>query len=1231
MPDAPHPSGLRQFLLRIASCLVRMVAAFFVLLLLLMFAVYLLFTFRPELLQTWLQTTLAERFSGPVQLSAIRTGWDNGPTLRFQQLLAGPSAHPDLFLNDVDLQLYPVPLLWGELVVRQLSVQKALLQLGKNPQGDWQPKGLRNGQASSPWLLNLDPARLDIRHVTIAFQDADQTMQLHLQWRSTGGLRPEMQVHLDWAKGGHLDYAGAAQGFFTHPSRSSGDGQWSLHALPLAWLHTLDPRFPVLSGQLNARGHLLWQDGLPRMLHSRFQWLHPGQHLDFSGQVWKRVEGQLLWHGAARSGELQLTEIRGLGMVPLSAQLQLHWQRQLQGDIHIPQIPAAFFMEIASPFLPQVWRYGPLQAWQGNLQDFRVHFLKIRHSRKIQWQLQTRLEGLDIPALSKTPRLKGLTGDLTLQARQFSLQLHSPQLEVLWPRYFAHPWVLQGVSGHISGRWQGQQWFLQAMPLRIQGPGQWQVKGRLTPQHLLLQAQLQHLPVRDIRTFVPQQGISPALQHWFSSAFRSGTLKQADLRWQGPWQRLPENHHGQQLKLQADFRNVRLHYAPHWPDLQHLDAHLQWTGNRVAISSRHGEIAGVPVNDAQVTMSELRSRRSSPLEGAVNTTLPLSKLLPFLRQTPILPHAYHLPLQPFGAARLCLALEVPFHHEKPRVQGILKLRGAGMRLGGWQVRSVSGSVYFQRHALDAQNLQGQFLGGPAQIWVHVDDRRQWVNLQWHLHGDMQAGKVPLPERWQSRLQGVIPYQLSGTLRQGKMHLSGEVRLQSSRSTLPAPLDWNYALETPIRVSGQGLWNRAFALSIQAPQGRARLDWQHMATHWQWRAAALRLGAGPLPKLPDKGVIVTGQGADLPVDAWLSLLQGGSPGGDWPRTHFDMYWQTVHLLGQVWHHAHLQGGLDGRNWHMNWQSPQSIGRLAYQGASEPTRAASIRLNLQKLLLGPASAQHPERISMPVSPSWAAGKPLDLFAHLDELDWHGYPLHHVLLEAERSDQGWHISALRGDWEGSQWDLSGVWQSRNTALTTLQGTVKSQNIAPALEALGMHSLDYGHAQYTGKISWPGAPWDCNVQHLQGNIHSTLKNGRLKKIGTELSWLVYVNPTILLKDLVTLDYRPLFGEGLFFHDLSADFTLEHGVAHSKNIRLRSSALAMHGAGTLNMVHKKMNLYLQVYPLQSFDWLLGRLPLLGPALFGHSGKVLELNYQAEGTWAHPVVTRMTSSPEKDQ
>ena len=101
-----------------------------------------------------------------------------------------------------------------------------------------------------------------------------------------------------------------------------------------------------------------------------------------------------------------------------------------------------------------------------------------------------------------------------------------------------------------------------------------------------------------------------------------------------------------------------------------------------------------------------------------------------------------------------------------------------------------------------------------------------------------------------------------------------------------------------------------------------------------------------------------------------------------------------------------------------------------------------------------------------------------------------------------------------------------------------------------------------------------------------------------------------------------------MFFSKLFADFQVQDGVAHTRNLFLESSALEMKGIGAVDLTHRTVSMGLQVYPLQSFDLLLGHFPILGPAIFGKSGKVLEWRYQVDGPWAHPVV-RPVHAPAK--
>ncbi len=1206
---------------------------------LLLSVLYLLFVSRPDMLRAAITANLHAAFAAPVVLDGIHTGWQQGPVLQFQNLQVGSGTRPLLALREVHLRLYVLPLLWGELMARDLSVTRGSLQLRQNATGHWQVAGLQSSHGYTPALLNLDRAQLQIRHFKITLQTATTKAPLifHIHGHSSGGLRPLLHWHLRWAKGGSLRYDGTAQGIFTRPGRSSGNGQWSVHNLPLSWLPIVNMHLPVMQGNVVAHGTLVWKSGMPRYARTRFS----VDHLHCAGHSQARLTGQWQWQGSATAGQLKLQDLRGLADKPLSAQLHMHWQKRLQGRFTTNWVPALLLRDVPTRYLPAALRAWSRQPWQGSLQNLQFSFAQGSKKQGWNWNLHTNLHDLGVPAEGKWPGLEGLDGNLEMKPEQFSLLLHSPRLAVLWPGYIVKPWLLQKVSGRMSGLRKNGQWSLQAAPLVVNGPGHLQVRAFLSGPHLQLQAQLHDLPVQDIATFVPEKGLNPALQRWLTEAFQSGTLAQAHLHWSGPWQHGPHDPAGAQISLQAHFRNVRLHYAPHWPEATHLDARLQWTGAHLRVSSQHGEIAGVPVAAVSVSLEDVGAVHTPPLRVEINTPLALKQLLPWLRQTPLLPEKNRtaVPLQITGAGQLHLTLVVPFDGQKTQVQGVLDLRRAGMAWSGWRAQSVTGPIDFQRDALHAKNLQGLLQGGPMQFSLRAEHLEGHPDMQLQLRGTLQAQHLPLPERWQAHVQGVIPYMGQGTWKNGMLQLQGEAHLQRSRSTLPAPLRWDYTQAGTVKISGRGSRRNGFDLTVRAPLGSALLRWGGANQHWQWRAGALRLGKGPIPRLPDNGLRVDGGGAELPVDAWSTLLRRSSGGVSLPTTRFDLYWREVRIMGQVWQGTHIQGSHKGEHWHLLWHSPQAAGNLVYEAARAPTLPAKVRVHFQKLEIA-----RPQRVQQTSSdkgsdqgstlssaPDWGAGKPLDLQILIDRLIWEGHPAQQVRLEAVRSAQGWKIAALRGIWAGSDWNFSGAWQVRGVESTQFQGEVRSDNIAPALEAVGMNSLEYGHAVYSGKLSWPGAPWDFSLDKLSGTIHSRLKNGRLKKMGTDVAWLVFLNPTTLLKDLLTFDYRPLFGSGLFFNHLSANFNLKNGFARSSDIYLDASALAMHGSGSLDLLQHTMNLDLQVYPLQSFDLLLGHFPLLGPALFGRSGKVLELHYRAEGSWEHPLVTRISAAADKDK
>ena len=1193
-------------------------------LVLLAVAFYLLLVPRLDGLRPYVTQSLSHALRAPVRMEGMHLGWDWGPSLELAALRVGTPAHPELVLQGVHLRLFALPLLWGRLVARDFRVARGEVSVTPAAEGGWRVAGQTLGRAKVALPLNLDWAQVDVRHFVLQWRSQPHAtpVPLHVRWQSSGGLRPHMRARLRWSPQGVLRYTGAVRGIFTAPGRSSGSGHWVAQGLPLAWLHRVDPRLPALKGSLDSHGRLQWWYGLPRVAVGRFTMHAP----ELDGARWTQLQGRLDWRGTGSSGILRLADVRGVAARPLAVSLGLNWGQRLRWQIRSPRLPAVLLRSLPAQALPERLRWIPGQTWRGTLRNLHFRWRSAGNQPAV-WRLQTRLQGIGVSPHGPWLGMRGLSGDLVLRPDDLRLHLASPRLILDWPQRFAAPLNLQGVSAQIHAQKIGADWSLQANQISLQGPDHVRATLAVRGRQMRLQAQLAGMPATTLADFVPQTGIKPALRHWLLQAFQAGTLHRAQLDWRGSWQHLPRDVPGEHFSLDADFRGVTLRYAPRWPVATRVNAQLLWTGRRLSVRSREGDILGVPVASASAEIDAPFAQHTSPLQVKLETPVPLDKLLPFLRKTPVLrgKAMAKAPLRLSGQGQLHLALSIPLGGEKTQVTGNLVLNRAGIGWNAWQATNVRGPLHFQRDEIRASTLKGVFAGGPLQVSLQAGHLETQPRLAVALQGDVQAAELPVAERWRAALSGMAPYQGSATLWNGVLHFEANADLRHVHSALPAPLGWAPGQSVNLNVQGQGDLAHSLQVDFRLPPGSGVLAWRREGSAWRWQAGAVRLGGGVPPPLPRNGFTIQGSGNTLPMARWLTLLKGDHQGpGAWPDIRFDLRWQHLLFLAQNWPDVRMHGMLAARKLHMRLTSPQLAGVLRYQRAMSPENPARLRLDIQKLRI---AAPSPGVSSAPVLSQvlgGAGGDPLILGTRVAQLDWHGHQVHDVLLEGVRSATGWDFPTLKGDWAGSRWHLKGTWQGAGAGRSTFQGSVRSRNIAPALHDIGMDSLEYGRADYRGVLSWPGAPWDFSPRHLGGRVQSTLWRGRLGKLGTDISWLVFLNPTTLLEDLLTFDYRPLFGSGLFFSKLSADVQFRDGLAHTRDLLLQSSALEMRGSGDANLVDRTLNMALRVYPLQSMDLLLGHFPVLGRVFFGKSGKVLELNYRVEGSWKHPMVRQVS-------
>ncbi|MHB1203339.1 MAG: YhdP family phospholipid transporter [Acidithiobacillus sp.] len=1189
-------------------------------------AFYFLALPRLDALRPILARELAVQLGAPVAIRGLQLGWDWGPWLTVRDLRAGPAAAPVLEMHAFRLRLYALPLLWGDYIARDLQMDSARVLVQQGTDGRWRVAGKVLGQGAGVLPVNLDWARMDLQRITLAWQAQGQARprDLHLQWRSSGGFRPWVHAQLHWSPTGYLHYVGVLHGIFATPLRSLGQGTLTVEHLPLNLLGSLSPQQGVWQGQVSGTAQLQWRDGVWREGSGRLdlQQVHGG-----SGSALRlpNLDGQWRWQGQGGRGLLTVAGLHWAGLpgAPLQGRIHLDWRKGWTVQLQSPALPLALVHAIPPDWLPAAGRWLLDSPVHGRLQALDLRWRSSLPSRPAIWTVATRLDGVGFAPHGLWPGMEGLSGSLDARPQALHLDLDSPRLDLHWPRLFADAVTLRGAAAQVTVSSQDGGWSVVADDLRLDAPGR--LRGQLRWQsgppeggRIDLHLHLTDLPMDMISRLAPLEGINAGFRHWLQNSFSTGTLRQADLVLRGPLHDFPfRNPAAGVFALNADFRQVALRYASDWPAVAGLDAHLQWQGGHLQISSQHGSILGAPIAQAQAEVADVFTSHQV-LQVGVQSQLPLATVLRFLRNSPIL-RAKALgaaPIQMDGQGRMQLHLQVPFASGKTTVTGRLDLQQAGFAWGSWRADAVNGPIVFSRDQILAQSLKGQFLGGPLQMTLQASDLEKNARLQFQTQGALlpAAAAQPLGLPALGAISGPLPYNGEGTLAGDDLQFRVQGDLQGLASRLPSPMHRAAGSAGSVAISGQGNLKSRLRVNVRTPAQAGSLVWQRQQNRWQLAAGSWQLDGNTAPPLPPAGILVTGQGGVLPVDAWLQILHGNAAGiTAWPTLLLRSHWQSVQFLGRDWPDVTLQGKVAGDHLALQLGGRAVAGQLRYEASPARLSVQLQHLDIPPLAKGQggdpgAADRHP------------GGAPLALTAHIARLQWDDHALQDFSLEGRRNATGWQFPHLSAQWAGSRWTLAGEWSGPGVGSSRFHGQMQADDIAPFLRTLGVDSLDYAHARSEGDLHWPGPPWDFALAHLYGNARLTFQDGRLGKLGAGLSWLVLVNPTSLLSDVLTFNYRPLFGNGLFFSRLSGDFVLDDGVATSRNVVLQSSAVEAKAEGSVDLQRHDLDLALQVYPLQSVDLLIGHFPLFGPALFGHSGKVVEWNYRVHGPWDHPVV-----------
>jgi uncharacterized protein (TIGR02099 family) len=1253
MPSTESPQRRVDRVLRIAET-VTLVAlgVFCVLLLSIRFVVFP----QVEAHRTDIANWLGARIGQPVEIDAVRTGWDGwNPKLSirgFRVRDRNATAPPLLDLPRVDLVVAWTSLPFLNLHLKELLIDSPRLWVRRDLQGrihvagvEVDPGSAANDSAFADWLL-AQP-RVVVRDALLVWNDdyrnAPQLILDHVQFRLerrfghrriglTGvppaGLAAPIDLRADITGGSLKDWKGL-------------DGRVYLrldYADVAAWGNWLPLPVPVERGKGALRMWVDVKDSQPAGVVADLELTDVEASLDrgLPPLALSHLAGRARW---TVSGTRTVVSAEGLSLAlpdgnavaPENFTLTLDSSQARggpRGRVKLDRLDLAPFAAIAGQVpLPaalrrDLARFDP----RGTLADTTIAWTGPIDA-PLTYKGRGRFEGVGFAAQETWPGVSGASGSIDFDERRGDVKVASPGLAIALPRVFAEPLAFDSLQADVG-------WDRTAGPLRVAvkdlafanarvagtAAGTWRAKEG-GPGEIAVTAVLTRLNLADTWRFVPL-GAEASLRDWVRSSITKGVSSGAKLTLAGDLAQFPfDQGKGGQLIVAAKAQGVTLDYTDGWPAITDLDADLRYEGGRLSVAVSRGSVSNARIGATRAEIADVWSAQPVlSIDGAVAGST--SAFLDFIAHSPVAGWISHATddATATGDAGLALKLDLPLGNPAAtKLAGRYRLADNTIHFTGVPtLAAVNGTLAFTQDGVHSRDLVAQVVGGPARL--QIDSAASGVV---QVSGAGTAKLRELRAQFASplldRVSGSTDWQLALTARDGVPAWSIDSTLRGAAIDLPAPLHKAADDTAILHIDRRALNATADRITVDYGHSvRLLVDRRQTAQGMVADHALVLLGkAATAPALPERpGLWVRGDVASVDVDDWLDLGAVGatSPVGEAIALQgVDLEAGTLSVFGRKFTQVGTVARRQGADWRLKLDGEGIAGTAVWHGASPDRPNGQLVARLARLSLPPSTAHATGKVptatgAAPAAPAQPAGSAnrwpeVDLVA--DAFSSKGHALGALDLVADPTGSDWQIRKLSLANESGRIDAHGWWRNAaGRSQTRLDVAVDVKEAGAFLAHFGWPDVVKGAAtRIDGEVAWDGAPSAFDYPTLSGAFKLKSERGQFTKIEPGVGRLLGVLSLQALPRRITLDFRDVFSEGFAFDSVIGDVRMQNGIMHTDDLKLTGPSAIVDIAGDADLAHETQQLKVKVQPSLSSGLSAGAAalflanPLVGAAV----------------------------------
>lgn len=838
------------------------------------------------------------------------------------------------------------------------------------------------------------------------------------------------------------------------------------------------------------------------------------------------------------------------------------------------------------------------------------------------------------------PGIKNLSGQLSFAEDTLHLDLSATEGELDFKQLFVAPIAYQSLSAKVDLSFTAlaehkKGWQVRVNDITVTSPELVMSadlalnaeEGSDTSMSLL--ATITAGDASKVGHYFPLTTMSTDLVSYLNAAIVSGRIEQAQVLVNGPLSHFPFTNNSGIFVVDAELEQSVFNFDDNWPNITGFAANLNFTNNSMLITGRGGSLLGLDVDGMQAAIDDLSGEQVLTVDTLIKPSA-AALIENLMLHSPLKESVGNVltQLQVSGDVQGEFHLNLPLNAtEQVLASGVINFSDNQMALQQPRMdfAQINGQLSFANEKITTNNLSLTWLGMPLSLDITGVDRTEYYDTDISIVANWQA------EDWQQHITPLLKKYSAGQLQwQGALslhqHHSGgfsydfniDSELEQTQLHFPQPYQKLQGQQVPLAVSVTGQLDSSTINVNYGEQLSFFGELKHETSHFE--RSHLVLGDEKM-LLPMAGFHITTQLAQADFSQWQPLISDiidAVNSTDDTQAKGEVA-STVNLfstperirgtitrldiLGQQLNNVAFNL-LDKSNWWLlQLNAKETRSRIKFY---PDWLSQGVDINADFIHF--ATQQTTSHLPTTQDDIIAVNDEQDIFANIpkinlqcdrcqvDKLD-----LGQVSLSLSRNSENIiNIDYFNAKREQAEFNLTGQWQQNAQGSSTqVQGQLMLKDIEYELKQLGYASIirDSG-GKLDFELNWQGGPHTFDSKHLNGELTATVDDGYLAEVSDKARIFSVLSLESLVRKL-TLDFRDIFSDGMFYSDIKGDYHIKNGVLYTDNTRMNGTAGNLYIKGNTNFVTDILDYKMTYKPnLTSSLPVLAWIATLNPVIF---------------------------------